>query len=287
MYDIAYNMNGDSKAVDSIFFPLSRYKSWFDGHSFASGLFPFADGKSQESSSEAVNGYYGAYLWCLTKHNAGKGSPATDCIDFTRLLLATEIRGAKTYWHLKPDFPSNITRRGRPPIKIYSSQFQKNYMVGNLGMLDVTSSTWFGSNPIYSQLINVLPATSITRELFGRAYVEKEYTNAIQHADIPNPWKGYATCLHALVDPSEAWVEAQFLSSAALDPGISKSQVMYFITQLDGFHSDPTNSTAWNDDDDDAQSSLTSCQANEGCRDANLTGICCPTPNGIMLQCCQ
>lgn len=63
LFDVAHGENHDSNDSNSIFFPLARHKSWFDGHSFASGLFPFGDGKSQESSSEAVNCYYGAYLW--------------------------------------------------------------------------------------------------------------------------------------------------------------------------------------------------------------------------------
>ena len=33
-------------------FPWARHKDWFDGHSWASGLFPQANGKGQESSSE-------------------------------------------------------------------------------------------------------------------------------------------------------------------------------------------------------------------------------------------
>ena len=64
-------------AGGGIFFPPARHKSWFDGHSFASGLFPFADGKSQESSSEAANCYYGAYLWARVRWD-GDGTAIVD-----------------------------------------------------------------------------------------------------------------------------------------------------------------------------------------------------------------
>ena len=47
---------------EKIFLMLERHKSWFGGHSFASGLSPFANGKSQESSSEVVNCYYSVHL---------------------------------------------------------------------------------------------------------------------------------------------------------------------------------------------------------------------------------
>lgn len=99
-YDIAHNSNLDSKKTDGVFFPGARHKVWFDGHSFASGLFPFGNGKSQESSSEAVNSYYGAYLWSLVRNGAidDPNSDSSSQTDFARLLLATELRGARTYW---------------------------------------------------------------------------------------------------------------------------------------------------------------------------------------------
>ena len=99
-HDVAHSANADSRAAPSngVFFPLARHKSWFDGHSFATGMFPFATGKSQESSSEAVNCYYGAYLWSLVRH----GTIGSDVTDFACLMLAMEIRGAQTYWHMLP-----------------------------------------------------------------------------------------------------------------------------------------------------------------------------------------
>ena len=45
----------------SLDFPLARHKDFFDGHSWASGLFQQANGKGQESSSEATNAYYGTH----------------------------------------------------------------------------------------------------------------------------------------------------------------------------------------------------------------------------------
>ena len=176
-YDVAHNKpysklnNGHE-----IFFPLARHKSWFDGHSFASGLFPFADGKSQESSSEAVNCYYGAYLWSRVRWG---GSTDRRMVDFTRLLLATEMTGAETYWHMTPPrrshgsgntnntIPASAEGTSLLPVA-YTPDFRKNYMVGNLGMTDVTCTTWFGTEQIYVHLINFMPVTAITAELFDK-----------------------------------------------------------------------------------------------------------------------
>lgn len=130
MYDIAYNGNFDSSPCDNVFFPGARHKSWFDGHSFASGCFPFGNGKSQESSSEAVNAYYGAYLWSLVRNGAPLNSPDLDesaQTDFLRLLLATEIRGARTYWHMIPQSANSSASKTR--LDVYDDAFSNNYMV--------------------------------------------------------------------------------------------------------------------------------------------------------------
>ena len=42
-------------------FPFARHKDFFDGHSWASGLYPQANGKGQESSSEVRYTLYSLY----------------------------------------------------------------------------------------------------------------------------------------------------------------------------------------------------------------------------------
>lgn len=127
LYDIAFDRNFGSAPAEVAFFPSARHKSWFDGHSFASGLFPFANGKSQESSSEAVNGYYGAYLWSLVRNGSANpnddDSPQTN---FLRMVLAMEIRGAKTYWHMASE---QRNRTNATKLDVYNSDFRKNLMV--------------------------------------------------------------------------------------------------------------------------------------------------------------
>jgi hypothetical protein len=97
-------------------------------------------------------------------------------VDYARLLLATEMTGAKTYWHMMPpqDGESGGVAEGTSagtggavPVA-YNPTFRGNYMVGNLGMTDVTCTTWFGTENIYVHLINFLPVTPITSELFDK-----------------------------------------------------------------------------------------------------------------------
>jgi endo-1,3(4)-beta-glucanase len=51
-------------------FPKLRVFDAYAGHSWASGNGDFGDGNNQESSSEAVNAWYGIYLWGRVSHNA-------------------------------------------------------------------------------------------------------------------------------------------------------------------------------------------------------------------------
>ena len=74
----------------STWYPFTRTKDWYDGHAWASGIFAFADGKNQESTSESVNGWYAIYLWGLVTDNARVR-------DLGRLMTGLEIRAAHKY----------------------------------------------------------------------------------------------------------------------------------------------------------------------------------------------
>mmetsp|Transcript_26055 Transcript_26055/g.39396 ORF Transcript_26055/g.39396 Transcript_26055/m.39396 type:complete len:954 (-) Transcript_26055:1036-3897(-) len=288
MYDIAfYSQQGKD-------FPLARHKSWFDGHSFASGLFPFATGKSMESSSESINGYYGAYLWSKVRQQQQLQTSSTFLtsavverqVSFNRLLLAMELQGIDTYWHISSTSPLD------------ESFIKKHTMVGNLGMMDVTATTWFGTNPLYVHMINFMPITAMTRRLFSnKAYLETEFQTAISpiYGKVEMAWKGYVICDKAMaIDPNDAWKDALNLRSYELDQAISQSQVLFFISTTPGFI--PNNSSTVESANSSSSSSSSTvvtdnaaadCDQHEACRDAGLVGMCCPTVSGIALGCCD
>lgn len=72
-------------------FPLVRGFDWYESHSWADGQGDTPDGNNQESTSEAVQGWYGVYLWASVRNNA-------KLADGARLLYLMEIEGARTYW---------------------------------------------------------------------------------------------------------------------------------------------------------------------------------------------
>lgn len=300
-HDVAHTTNGDSASValESIFFPMTRHKSWFDGHSFATGMFPFGNGKSQESSSEAINCYYGAYLWSLVRHR----EVASDLTDFSRLLLAMEIRGAKTYWHMIPSSVQGNTTIQRP--RVYPPEFEENYMVGNVGMLDVAVNTWFGTDPLYIHMINAIPITAVTNVLFEPDYVQYEYPFLMgTRSSVEMAWRGYTISVHSIIDSETAWKDAQGLVSYELDAALSKSQVLYFISQQPGYggssgtsssksksryKSPPTRAPSKSPPAkiSSSSSSSSSCESKPSCVAAGLSGECCPTTSNAFLDCCK
>lgn len=78
-----------SPAADGSF-PAARHKDWYAMHSWASGIamaggMPYRNGRNQESSSEAVNGYYGVAL-------LGRSLRMRTVEDAGLAMLAMEVR---------------------------------------------------------------------------------------------------------------------------------------------------------------------------------------------------
>eukprot|EP00640_Fibrocapsa_japonica_P000879 CAMPEP_0113947502 /NCGR_PEP_ID=MMETSP1339-20121228/65171_1 /TAXON_ID=94617 /ORGANISM="Fibrocapsa japonica" /LENGTH=714 /DNA_ID=CAMNT_0000954143 /DNA_START=70 /DNA_END=2214 /DNA_ORIENTATION=- /assembly_acc=CAM_ASM_000762 len=203
--DIA-NMDGDS-----MIFPVARHKDFYDYHSWANGLFKSWDGKTQESSSEAVNAYYGVYL-------LGKALEDQELEDFGRVLLHTEIKGAQFYWQMKDD-------------SIYGPEFASQRMVGQVGSLDALYTTWFGTEAEYVHGINMMPFTPITEVLLPADFVEKEMpvlAPRIEADDTQIQWKGLMHLTQAILDPEAAY-EGFMGTTKTIDDGLSVSDALYWI----------------------------------------------------------
>ena len=70
-----------------------RCFDFFKLHSWAGGLTEFTDGRNQESTSEAVNGYYSAALLGLAYGDIELAAVAST-------VLAFEIHAAKMWWQV-------------------------------------------------------------------------------------------------------------------------------------------------------------------------------------------
>ncbi|CAI5735585.1 unnamed protein product [Hyaloperonospora brassicae] len=202
-----------------LLFPSARHKDWFVGHSYASGLFPMEVGKSQESSSECINAYYSLALFSSLDKDASDGQKHGSYHQFARLLLATEIRSVKKYWHMRQN--SNI----------YEPVFSKNAMVGVVGELSVVYSTWFGDRGVYVHGINMLPFTPVTPQLLDDKFVAREYEILSQDLPDLDPhdiWRSIVVMDHAILNAEEAWEELMN-TVESFDTWSSRTNAMYWI----------------------------------------------------------
>lgn len=297
-------------------FPLARHKDFFDGHSWASGLFQQGNGKGQESSSESANAYYGVYLYGLVTGN-------TDLSRFAHTLLEMEVHSTKTYWHMSTDDSKPV---------IYDAMFAANLMVGNIGGLDVTASTWFGSKLEYLHGINMMPLTPVTALLFEQSYVSKQWevlgsrlinqtpitskeASCSAHKEcamlgmtgaccpatdgtmlaccegtqnigyISDEWLAYMYIDHAVVDRESAW--NQIMGMSSFGNGGSKANSLFWAASRPA---PIANISSLSIHEPNFESFVKhSCTANTACDVAGLIGDCCPTisgPEGLYLGCC-
>ncbi|TMW66996.1 hypothetical protein Poli38472_012112 [Pythium oligandrum] len=258
------------------YFPVARHKDWFVGHSYASGMFPMEVGKSQESSSEAVNAYYGLSLFGSLDEDAML-NPESYAF-YARLLLASEIRSAKKYWHMYEN------------SAIYEPVFAKNAMVGVVGEMSVVYSTWFGDRPVYVHGINMIPFTPATPQLITEAYVAREYVQLRQDAatlDANDIWKSAVVLDHAILDAEAAWEELT-TGCKGFDMWNSKANSLLWVATRPSWFAqrDRAQLTKPNMHDDEK------CFGFPGCSTAGANGtalLCCSSLPGCCpseLGCC-
>jgi endo-1,3(4)-beta-glucanase len=210
--DIA-NPYGD----DPHFVPF-RHKDWYDGHSWAAGLFEFGDSRNQESTSEAVNAWYGLALW-------GLATGDERLYDLGRVLTATELVSVQKYWQIKSG------------SDIYPPAFAARKVVGILWGTKVDHATFFGAELEFIHAIQMLPFTPISEDLLPADWIREEYPVLETVLTRPSPviaesWKNLVFMGHAIIDPAAAWNEVQGLRG--FDDGNTKTNTLWWIATRPG-----------------------------------------------------
>mmetsp|Transcript_6645 Transcript_6645/g.9874 ORF Transcript_6645/g.9874 Transcript_6645/m.9874 type:complete len:237 (+) Transcript_6645:799-1509(+) len=137
-------------------------------------------------------------------------------------------------------------------------------------------------------MINFIPITAITSELFDRTYIEGEYNYlSLRYQEVQMAWRGYVICDEAMVDPNSAWAKASNIYSPELDSALSKSQVLYWISTRRGFNLPNSSGTSDETPSTVANGGSALCYQNKKCGQQGLTGECCPAANGVVLGCCD
>lgn len=214
----AYSMMADfmnlARRSDSKYPRLRCFDLW-KLHSWASGLTEFADGRNQESTSEAVNAYYSAALMGLSYGD-------THLVAIGSTLAAFEIQAAQMWWHV---------REGEG---LYEDDFSReNRMVGVLWNNKRDSGLWFAPAEWRECRlgIQVLPLLPITEILFSDVGFARELVKwtvpALQREGVGEGWKGFVYAMEAIYDNDAALEKMRTLKG--FDDGNSLSNLLWWI----------------------------------------------------------
>jgi endoglucanase Acf2 len=169
-------------------FPRLRCFDVYAGHSWASGDANFADGNNLESSSEALNAWYGLILW-------GEVTGDAALRDTGLRLFNTERTAVEEYWfdvsgeHFPPAFPEEAL----------------GMVWGGKGAF----ATWFSADVDCIHGINWLPFTPASLYL-GRHpdYVRRSHARLLEKrpggTDFNTGWGDLVVLFGALADPGAA-----------------------------------------------------------------------------------
>jgi endo-1,3(4)-beta-glucanase len=190
-------------------FPKLRYFDSYVGHSWASGNGDFADGNNQESSSEAINAWYGMYLWSQVSHNKPLAGES-------EWLYAHETKAAQTMW-LSVSNPASTG-----PAYIHPT-------AGILWGDKIDYSTFFSPRPQALLGIQLIPM-SPGQVYLDQTNVDKNIASvAPTQDDLNGQFQDYLIMYQAFTNPQLALSEAANVNPETLDNANSQT---YFYAWL-------------------------------------------------------
>ncbi|KAJ1852249.1 hypothetical protein LPJ73_002859 [Coemansia sp. RSA 2703] len=200
-------------------FPFMRHFDPYDGHSWAAGLFTFGDGRNQESTGEAINAYYSAYLYA-------KATGLQDTADFYEIVLNMEATSGKLYWH-----PMQAQAK-----QLYLQPFTHN-TVGIIWSAKADYATFFGADAQYIYGIQMIPFTPATKLLLSADWVKEAWCPdggscsggmkpAANQAN-NDGWAQFLYTAYSLVDRATAWSKVR---QCTADDGNTLTNVLHWIS---------------------------------------------------------
>ncbi|PVH97272.1 glycoside hydrolase family 81 protein [Periconia macrospinosa] len=194
---------------DDPYFPFARSFDWWNGHSWAKGLFDSGDGKDQESTSEDTFATYALKMWGKTTGDANMEARAN-------MQLAIQKRSLANYFLLASD------------NKVQPERFIPNKVTGILFENKVDHVTYFGANIEYIQGIHMLPINPSSAYTRSKKFVQEEWDQYFSNGradQVQGGWRGVLYSNLALIDPSSAynWFARQDFDMQYLDGGMSRT----------------------------------------------------------------
>jgi len=129
-----------------------------------------------------------------------------------RILLATEIRGAQKYWHIKDS------------TKIYLSPFKENKVVGILWEDGSAFGTWFSGDPQDIHLIEMLPFSPISEQLLSEDWISEQFP--VLEKTKTSGWDDLIAANQAIIQPAQAWASALTVTFGS---GTTLPDTLYWI----------------------------------------------------------
>jgi endoglucanase Acf2 len=195
-------------------FPFLRNFDPYAGHSWASGHAKFADGNNQESSSEAMNAWYGLILW-------GEATGDTATRDLGAWLYTTELAAIQEYW-----------------FDVSGENFPKPFTPAALGMVwggKGAYGTWFSGDAEAIYAINWLPMHGGSLYL-GRdtKYAARSYQSllATRKKGDWKMWPDIIWMFRALSDPDDAMKQFDAGGKREIEGGNTLANTYQWITAL-------------------------------------------------------
>lgn len=199
------------------YFPVFRSFDWFNGHSWAKGLFESGDGKDQESSSEDTNASYALKLWGLVTNNS-------TLIEIGNLQLGILRTSLNSYFLYSND------------NKVMPPAFIPNKVSGILFENKVDHTTYFGNELQYIQMIHAIPITSASSFIRLPTFVKEEWEEKLSAIvdGVNDGWKGIIMLNVALYNPqmSYAFFSHPSFNNCYLDNGQSLTWSLFFSGSL-------------------------------------------------------
>ncbi len=213
--------SGDDETLPSL-----RHFDPYRGHSWASGLAPFADGNNQESTSEAIMAWNALALWAEATGDDSLADQAT-------WMLSAEAYAARTLW-LEPDVS------GIPGADAFAHEM---FSLAWGGKRDY--ATWFSAEPSAILGIQLIPVSPI-----GYAYLGDDPETVRRNvaeaggADAFTGALGDYVLAYAALGGADAADDAadalDSLPEAAIDAGNARSLLLAWLAALpDGPESPP------------------------------------------------
>lgn len=205
-------------------FPFLRAMDPYAGHSWASGHAKFGDGNNNESSSEAMNAWYGMILF-------GEATGDKELRDLGVWLFTTELEAVNSYWF-------DVADKFHPPSYTPSVV---TMVWGGKG----ANATWFSGNPEMVHGINFLPITGASTYLgLYPEYCAKNYAALVAENkadDAKKPPKTKNATANVDGTTWDAWADLVWMYRALSDP---KDALAQFNSRPKDFKPEEGNSIA-------------------------------------------